>query len=143
MNVRISTNYSVTLAAVTDAEKLRALLSDWEKGDFRGGIRLFAEEIRFSGAQPEGQVEAHGPDGIARFMRGFLEGWERYTVETHELEELGGGRYLATGTQHGTGAAGGVDITAPVSIAARMADGRLTELHFFLEREKALEALAD
>jgi SnoaL-like protein len=128
---------------VNDAAKLRALLSEWEKGEFTGGMRLFAAEIRFSGAQPEGQVEARGPDGVARFMRGFLEGWERYSVETHELEELGGGRYLATGTQHGKGASGGVDITAPVSIAVRMVDGRIAELHFFLERDLALEALAD
>ena len=143
MNVRISTNFSNTLPPVSDAEKLRALLAEWQKGEFTGGVRLFAEEIRFSGAQPEGQVEARGPDGVVRFMRGFLEGWERYTVETHELEELGEGRYLATGTQHGKGAAGGVDIAAPVSIAVRMADGRITELDFFLDRERALEALSD
>lgn len=128
---------------MSDLEKLRALLAEWERGEFAGGMRLFAEGIRFSGAQPEGQVEARGPDGIARFMRGFLEGWERYTVETHEIEELGSGRYLATGTQHGTGAAGGVDITAPVSVAVRMADGLITQLDFFLERDRALEALAD
>jgi hypothetical protein len=144
VNVRIRTIVTGEYPrAVTDVEKLRALLAQWEEGEFTGGMRLFADGIRFSAAQPEGQVEARGPNGIARFMRGFLEGWERYTVETHELEELGGGRYLVTGTQHGKGAAGGVDITAPVTMAVRMAEGQITQLDFFLERDRALEALAN
>jgi ketosteroid isomerase-like protein len=126
---------------VSDAEKLRAMLAEWGRGDFRGGLELFAEDIRFSGAQPEGQVEARGPDDVARFMRRFLEDWERYTVETHGLEELSEGRYVATGTQHGKGRTSAMDITAPVSIAVRVEDGRIVELHFFLDRQEALEAL--
>lgn len=54
-------------------------------------------------------MEAQGPNGIAGFMRRFLEDWERYT--------------------------------APVSIAIRMEGGRMSELHFFLERDDALGAL--
>ena len=126
---------------MTEADQVRALLSHWERGDFREGVELFADDIRFSGAQPEGQIEAQGPAGIAAFMRGFLEDWERYSVEVHDLEELGEGRYLATGTQHGTGSTSAMDITAPVSIAIRMNDGRIVELHFFLDRDDALAAL--
>jgi ketosteroid isomerase-like protein len=126
---------------VTEADQVRSLLASWERGDFRAGVELFAEDIRFSGAQPEGQVAARGPAGIEAFMRRFLEDWERYSVELHELEELGDGRFLATGTQHGTGSTSAMDITAPVSIAIRMEDGRMTELHFFLDRDDALAVL--
>jgi ketosteroid isomerase-like protein len=127
---------------VTDGDQVRSLLAKWEQGDFRTGIRLFADDIRFSGAQPEGQVQARGPAGIAGFMRPFLEDWEHYCVELHGLEELGDGRFLATGTQHGKGRTSTMNITAPVSIAMRMEDGRMTELHFFLDRDDALAALA-
>ena len=74
-------------------------------------------------------------------MRRFLEDWEQYRVEPHGLEEMGGGRFLATATQHGKGRSSAMDITAPVSIAIRMDEGRIVELHFFLDREDALAAL--
>jgi ketosteroid isomerase-like protein len=126
---------------VSDLDELRALLAEWERGDFTGGPRLFADDVRFSGAQPEGQVEARGPEGIAHFMRRFLQDWDSYAVETHHVEDLGDGRYIATGTQHGKGKASAMAITAPVSIAVRMHAGRITQLEFFLERDQALEAL--
>ena len=127
---------------MSDAERIRALLADWERGDWSSGVPLLADDVEFSGAQPEGQVTARGPAGIARFMRGFLEDWEDYRVECNNFEDLGSGRFLATGTQHGKGKSSAMDITAPVSIAIRFDGARITELHFFLDREDALAALA-
>lgn len=126
---------------MSDVEAIRASLAEWARGDFTGVVSLFADDIRFSGEQPEGQVEARGPAGIEQFMRRFLEDWEQYRVELHRLEELGGGRFLVTATQHGKGKSSAMDITAPVSIAIRMDAGRITELHFFLDRDDALAAL--
>jgi ketosteroid isomerase-like protein len=122
-------------------EQLEQVFADWATGDWTTTPRLLAPDVRFSGAQPEGQVEATGPEGVAQFMRGFLAGWERYTTEIHDLEDLGDGQYLATGTQFGKGAVGGVDITAPVHIALSTRDGRITQMEWWLERERALEAL--
>lgn len=119
------------------------MFEQWGQGDFSRTPPLFGEAIRFSATQPEGQVEETGPDGIARFMRRFLPEWERYSVELHELEDLGDGRYLATATQHGIGKTSRMDITAPVHIAIRMEGGKMTFLGFFMStRDDALEALA-
>jgi hypothetical protein len=74
-------------------------------------------------------------------MRSFLAGWELYRVEVHEVEALGDGRFLAVATQHGKGAAGQVDITAPAFIALRVRDDEISQLEFWLEREPALAAL--
>ena len=126
---------------MSERETISSLLADWGRGEWGTGVGLFADDIRFSGAQPEGQVEALGPAGIAEFMRRFLEDWEHYRVEPHGLEELGSGRFLATATQHGKGRSSAMDITAPVSIAIRMDKGRIVELHFFLDRDDALAAL--
>ena len=126
---------------MSDAERIRALLADWERGDWKTGVPLLADDVEFSGAQPEGQVEARGPAGIAQFMRHFLEDWEDYRVECQDLEELGGGRFLATGTQHGKGKSSAMDITAPVSIAIRFDGSSIKALHFFLDRDDALAAL--
>ncbi len=77
-------------------------------------------------------------------MQRFLPEWERYTVELHELEDLGEGRYLATATQHGTGKGSGVDITAPVHIAIAMREGKISLLGFFVRsRGDALAALGE
>ena len=114
----------------------------WRRGDFTTAPALFGEGIRFTAQQPEGHVTAEGPGGIVGFMQRFLPEWKHYYVELHELEDLGGGDYIAAATQHGTGVTSGVDITAPAYIALRMVGGKLTEMHFFFTREEALGALA-
>ena len=129
---------------MSDAEALQALFDEWGRGDFRGGEKLFAHDVRFSATQPEGQIEESGPDGVRRFMLRFLPEWDSYSVELHELEELGGGRFIARATQHGTGKGSGVDITSPVHIAIAMRDGLITFLGFFMRsRDDALAALAE
>ena len=129
---------------MSDEATLRELFACWEAGDFSTGPALFAEDIRFSATQPEGQIEEQGPDGVRRFMHRFLPEWDSYRVELHELEELGGGRYIARATQHGKGKESQVDITAPVHIAIEMNDGRMTLLGFFMGgRDDALAALAE
>lgn len=124
---------------MTDEEALRGLFAAWERGAF--STELFAEDIRFSGAQPEGQAEAVGIDGVTGFMRRFLTQWDLYRVKVAALEDLGGGRFLGTGTQHGKGSGSGMDITAPVHVAVRMKGGKIEVLHLFLARDEALEAL--
>src|SRR5687767_6364070 len=112
------------------ADRIRAMFAAWERGDFASHVELYDDDVQFSGAQPEGQVEARGPEGIRGFMRRFLADWGRYTVELHELEELDDCRFLATATQHGTGTTSGMDITAPAHIAIRMSDDRITQIEF-------------
>ena len=129
---------------MSDEAALREMFASWEAGDFTVGPALFAEDIRFSATQPEGQVEEVGPDGIRRFMRRFLPDWDRYRVELHQLEDLGGGRYIATATQHGTGKESRIEITAPVHIAIAISGGKITLLGYFMQsRDDALAALAE
>jgi ketosteroid isomerase-like protein len=127
-----------------DEELLRTLFADWERGDFAQGPGLFTDDLRFSATQPEGQIEARGPAGLAEFMQRFLVDWKGYRVELHELEDLGEDRWLVTATQHGAGKTSGLRLTAPVHIAIRMREGRIAQLEFFLQaREDALAALGD
>lgn len=120
---------------------LREVFAEWEKGEFGTTTHLFAEDLRFTAAQPEGQVEARGVEGLSRFMRGFLPQWERYWVVLHDLEDLGQGRFLAHATQHGRGSAGRVDITADTWIAIRVRDGSIAQLEWWFQRDAAAAAL--
>ena len=127
---------------MTDEDALRHLFDEWARGDFRGGVALFAHDIRFSATQPEGQVHESGVDGVRRFMARFLPEWEGYAVELDQLEDLGGGRYLVAATQRGTGTGSGVEITSPVYVAIAMHDGRIEQLEFHMsDRAAALAAL--
>ena len=122
-------------------EQLERLFADWARGDWTTAPPLLAPNVVFSAPQPEGQVSAQGPDGIAGFMRGFLHDWNDYTTVIDELEDLGAGQFIASGTQYGTAVAAGVDIDAPVFIALTTRDGQITQMEFWLERDRALEAL--
>jgi ketosteroid isomerase-like protein len=122
------------------AAVLNQVFAEWDRGNFSRGTELYAPDISFSAAQPEGQVSARGPDGVTRFMREFLADWELYRVELHELEEVGAGRFVARATQHATGKGSGVETTAPAFIAIAFRDSEIVQLEFFLERQRALDA---
>jgi len=125
-----------------DRAAIEELFAQWETGDFGSGVALYAEDIRFSATQPEGQAEAHGLAELGRFMQGFLAELERYRVELHELEDLGGGRYLGTASQHMTGKASGMELTAPVYVAIAVRDGKIVQLEYHAHsRGDALTAL--
>lgn len=125
----------------SEAELVRSILAAWERGDWRATPGLLADDVQMTASQPEGQLEARGPEATVRFMAQFLADWERYWLELHELEARGNGRYLATATQRGIGRASGVEITAPAVIAITMRDGLMAQVEFHFEREAGLAAL--
>ena len=74
-------------------------------------------------------------------MREFLADWEIYRVELHELEDHGGGSFVAVATQHATGKGSGVETTAPAFIAITFRNEQIAQLEFFFDRRFALEAV--
>ena len=126
---------------VSDADLLRSLFAGWERGDFSSGVQLYADDMHFITAQPEGLYEGRGPAGVRGFMEPFLTVWDSYSVKLDRLEDLGHGRYLAACTQYGRGKESGTQTTHPAHVAVRMGDGRITQLGFFFNREDASAAL--
>jgi hypothetical protein len=120
---------------------LRTLFREWEGGNFGPKDDLFAPDIRFSAAQPEGQVRADGRTEMESFLGGFLATWDRYWIELHALEELRPGAFLATATQHGLGKGSGVPTSMAAFIAIGFGDGMIVQLEFFYERDEALKAV--
>ena len=126
---------------VSDADLLRELFADWARGEFGRGVRLYAQNMYFTTEQPEGHYEGHGPAGVRRFMKQFLPVWESYSVTVERIDDLGGGRYIGSGTQHARGVESGTETDYPAHVAVRMEDGKITLLGFSFTREGALEAL--
>src|SRR3954453_4761760 len=120
---------------------LRAIFDRWARGDMTAGTELLADDIRFSAAQPEGQVRADGRTAMNRFNRGFLESWDRWWVELHDLEQCSLAAFLASGMQHGIGKDSGVTTSMPTFIAIGFDGEQITQLEFFYTRVEALKAV--
>jgi hypothetical protein len=122
-------------------QALRAMFGGWARGDLTAGTELLIEDIRFSAAQPEGQVRADGRTAMNRFNRDFLASWDRWWVELHDLEQCSPAAFLASGTQHGIGKDSGVTTSMPTFIAIGFDGEQITQLEFFYTRVEALKAM--
>jgi ketosteroid isomerase-like protein len=122
---------------------LRSIFEGWAHGDLTAGSELLAEHIRYSAAQPEGQVRADGRAAMSGFLRDFFASWESYWIELHELEQRSPVAFLASGTQHGIGKGSHVQTSMPTFIAIRFRDDEIVQLEFFYERARAVATLAE
>jgi ketosteroid isomerase-like protein len=128
-------------AARSNEQVLRAVFGAWSVGDLTVGSELMADDIRYSAAQPEGQVRADGRAAMGRFLRGFLASWDRYWIELRDLEQHSPAAFLADATQHGIGKGSHTPTSMPAFIAIRFRDRQIVQLEFFYDRASALEAL--
>ena len=126
---------------VSDLELLRGLFAQWAEGDLRGGVALFADDMHYRTARPEGWFEGTGPEGVREFMSQFLAAWSRWWVRVDQIDDLGQGRYVASGEQFARGRESGTETRYPAHVAVRMKDGKITQLGFFFNREDALAEL--
>jgi uncharacterized protein len=93
---------------------VRGVYDQWAQGDFESG-EVFDPLILF--VMGEGLPDTGnylGMEELAGYMRGFLEPWERITIEAEETIEAGDSVFVAV-TQRGTGHGSGAS----------------TELHYF------------
>jgi ketosteroid isomerase-like protein len=130
-----------TPPAPSHEQVLRAMFDAWERGDISAGTELMAEDIRFSAAQPEGQVRADGLAAMSRFNHGFIAIWKRWWVELDDLDQRSPGAFLASGTQHGIGRGSGTRTRMPTFIAICFRGEQIVQLEFFYNRADALKAL--
>jgi ketosteroid isomerase-like protein len=124
-----------------NADLLRSIFAAWGRGEFASGIEPLASDIRYSAAQPEGQIVACGRAEMTRFLRDFLASWDRYWIELHDLEERAPERFLARATQYGRGRDSGVEAGMPAFIAIGFREREITQLEFFYDRSSAVAAL--
>ncbi len=86
---------------------IRDIYDGWGSGDFSVSVDLFDPQAVFVMRPefPDAGTYA-GREGIAQFMRGFLEPWARLTIEAEEIIEAGE-RIVVAVIQRGTGAGSG------------------------------------
>ena len=101
-------------------------------------------DVEWRPAQGPGGMEGNvyrGREAYERWLREELpEAWEEFRGEDLDFRELPGGRVLLLGYIRGRGRASGAEVRAPFGQLARFRDGRVVEIHGFLDHASALEA---
>ena len=123
-----------------NVDRLRRVYAEWERGNFRAGGELFADEIVFVpavDAPPES-----GRDAVAAYMRDFLSQWDEFTVSAEEFVD-GGETVLVTERQTGTGRESGVATEMVFYAAWSFRDGEVVRVRWLTDRAEATAAIED
>jgi ketosteroid isomerase-like protein len=125
---------------MTNADMIRAIYAGWGAGDFQSGVEHFDPEIELV-MRPEFPDTGtyKGVEGVRGYTRGFLEPWERITIESEELIE-GETTVVAAVLQRGVGQGSGAETEFRYFHVWTLRDGRVTRLESVRDREDALAA---
>ena len=103
-------------------------------------------DVEWRPAQGPGGIEGtiyRGKEAYERWLREELpEVWEYFRGEDLQFSELPDGRILLLGTICARGRGSGVEVHVPFGQLARVRDGRVVELHGYLDHASAREAAA-
>jgi ketosteroid isomerase-like protein len=90
-------------------ELVREIYERWAQGDFKTEATYSEEmELELGPEFPDAGVHS-GLEGIAAYMRGFLQPWSRITIAAEELTEREN-RVLARVLQEGVGESSGIAV---------------------------------
>jgi ketosteroid isomerase-like protein len=123
-----------------NVELVRAVYERWGAGDFRASLDLFDPNVLFV-MQPEFPDAGVyvGTQAVEEYTRGFLEPWERITLEAEEFVEAGDG-VIAAVRQQGVGRESGIPTELRYFQVWSFRGPKVIRLENFRERAKALEA---
>ena len=121
---------------------VRSVYAGWAQGDLNAGVELFDREIVFQSYMPDAseRVVAHGVDGVAAFMREFLEQLSDYRLFADEIRAIGEDAVFVEGRQAGIGRQSGVAVEGPTCSVWKFRDGSVIGLLFDTDGRAALEA---
>jgi ketosteroid isomerase-like protein len=92
-----------------NVELLGDIYERWGRGDFSPEPSFLDDMTLALGPEfPDSDVYTD-PEGIATYMKGFLEPWDRLTIKAEELID-GGDKVLVRVLQSGTGVSSGVAV---------------------------------
>jgi ketosteroid isomerase-like protein len=119
-------------------DAVRSVYDAWGRGDFQGSPDVYdplAVLVQGEGFPDKG---AHlGIEGIRKYTRGFLEAWERITIEADELIEAGDS-VIAAVVQRGVGQGSGAPAEFRYFHVWTFRGDRVIRLETVRERAQAL-----
>jgi ketosteroid isomerase-like protein len=131
-----------------NVETTRAGVAAMTEGDVERVLDLAdpgIEYVSYLSGLAEGGTAYHGHDGLRRFFADLAETWAAFEVEIDEYRSEGN-KVMAVGGLKAKGRASGVIVESRLAWVVTFRPGtgphRATSIRFFVDPEKALEALA-
>jgi uncharacterized protein len=113
----------------------------YERGDIEGLLATLDPEIDVHAQEGIPNAgEFHGHDGYLRWASNWFDAWETFEVEPEAFEPVGERHVIVPSAQRGIGRGSGVEVRMNVCYMAEIRDGLVRRLHFYLDRDLALEA---
>ena len=124
-----------------NVEAVRRIYADWSEGDFQSRPELLDPLVLFvmgEGLPDTGQYLGVGQ--LAKYMRGFLEPWERLTIEAEEIIPAGDSLFAAV-VQRGVGSGSGAATELRYFHVWSLRTGKVIRLETLRDRSAALAAV--
>jgi ketosteroid isomerase-like protein len=125
--------------ASANVELVRSIYAAWERGDFSGAgwADPELEFVRVDGPAPGRWKGAE----IAAGVREMLSAWEDFRLAAEEFRELDGDRVLALASGAARGKRSGVELRASAANVFHIANGKVTRVVTYYDRDRALAEL--
>jgi ketosteroid isomerase-like protein len=121
-------------------EIVRSMFDSWAEGDFRSGSADLDRHVTFvvRSPFPESGV-VHGPDGVRKYMNGFLEQFDQLTIEAERFRAAGD-TVVVQARQYGTGRSSGAPADVRYFMLFTFRGGKIVRIESILDEAEALEA---
>jgi ketosteroid isomerase-like protein len=127
-----------------NVEIVQRVCAKWERGNLRAreGVEIFDPEIVLDSFMPDSseRVVVHGLEGVDGFLREWLAQWRDYRIVGEEFREVGKDKVFVAGHQAATGRQSGVAVEETIFSVWTFRGGKVVQLLFDRDRQKALEA---
>ena len=125
-------------------EMLQRAHDAFRRGDLDGFVELWDADCEYRPAL-ETAVEGgggvyRGHDGIRRWWHGMYDAWSEFTLEIHEIRDLGE-HVLVLGVWRGRARHSGIALESPIAQVVTVRAGKSTTVQDFFDQEAALEAI--
>jgi uncharacterized protein len=124
-----------------NVEVVRKVYERWSQGDFSAAVDVLDPLVSFILPPEFPDAGTYlGPEGLARYTRGFLEPWTRLTIEAEEIADAGD-RVVVAVLQRGVGGGSGAATEFRYFQVWSFRGRKVIRLENFRERAEVREAL--
>jgi ketosteroid isomerase-like protein len=126
-----------------NVDAMHEVVDAWNRGDLEASLEYLSPEWEWHPARlfPGTDAVYRGREGATRFWNNFREPWESISVETGQIQDLGGDRVLWLFTFYGKGKGSGVNVTQRYANVVTFRDGLIIYQVGYGDWESALEAV--
>ena len=123
-----------------NVEIVRRIYAGWAKGDLMAGAAELDRHVAFVIRPPFPESAAVlGREAVSEYMRTFLKGWRRYSIEANTLRAVGD-TVLVDSLQSGEGMTSGVEVQTRFFMLFTFRGTQIIRIESILDEREAFEA---